>query len=63
MPGPLENQKVESPYGTIPQSFTHKLLAQKPIKTPGGSVRIVDSSNFPISKNIAAALVEIEPEQ
>jgi oxalate decarboxylase len=37
------------------------LLAQKPIKTPGGSVRIVDSSNFPISKNIAAALVEIKP--
>lgn len=61
VPGPLESQKVDSPYGTIPQSFTHQLLAQKPIKTPGGSVRIVDSSNFPISKNIAAALVEIEP--
>ncbi|WP_151700045.1 oxalate decarboxylase family bicupin [Psychrobacillus glaciei] len=61
VPGPLESQKVDSPYGNIPQSFIHQLLAQKPIKTPGGSVRIVDSSNFPISKNIAAALVEIEP--
>lgn len=61
VPGPLESQKVESPFGTIPQSFTHQLLAQKPFKTPGGSVRIVDSSNFPISINIAAALVEIEP--
>jgi oxalate decarboxylase len=61
VPGSLESQKVESPYGTIPQSFKHQLLAQTPIKTPGGSVRIVDSSNFPISKTIAAALVEIEP--
>ncbi|MBT2291207.1 oxalate decarboxylase family bicupin [Paenibacillus albidus] len=61
VPGPIESQKVESPYGTIPQSFTHRLLAQPPIKTPGGSVRIVDSSNFPISKTVAAALVEIEP--
>ncbi len=61
VPGPLESEKVQSPYGTIPLSFKHQLLSQTPIKTPGGSVRIVDSSNFPISKTIAAALVEIEP--
>jgi oxalate decarboxylase len=56
-----QDQAVQSPYGTIPQSFKHELLAQTPIKTPGGSVRIVDSSNFPISQTIAAALVELEP--
>jgi oxalate decarboxylase len=61
VPGSLESQKVQSPYGSIPQSFKHQLLAQTPLKTLGGSVRIVDSSNFPISKTIAAALVEIEP--
>jgi oxalate decarboxylase len=61
VPGSLESQKVQSPYGTIPLSFKHQLLAQTPIKSPGGSVRIVDSSNFPISKTITAALVEIEP--
>ena len=61
VPGPIDTQKVQSPYGKVPQSFKHRLLAQIPIKTPGGSVRIVDSSNFPISQNIAAALVEIEP--
>ncbi|MEK4508804.1 oxalate decarboxylase family bicupin [Paenibacillus sp. FSL K6-2524] len=61
IPGSIESQKVQSPYGTIPQSFKHQLLAQTPIRTPGGSVRIVDSTNFPISKTIAAALVEIEP--
>ncbi|MGE7022910.1 oxalate decarboxylase family bicupin [Solibacillus cecembensis] len=61
VPGTLESEMVQSPYGTIPQSFKYELLAQKPIITSGGSVRIVDSSNFPISKNIAAALVEVKP--
>ncbi|RAR41369.1 oxalate decarboxylase family bicupin [Paenibacillus sp. MDMC362] len=61
VPGSLENQEVQSPYGKVPLSFKHRLLAQEPIITPGGSVRIVDSSNFPISKTVAAALVEIKP--
>lgn len=61
VPGPITTDAVQSPYGEIPLPFTHKLLAQPPLKTPGGSVRIVDSSNFPISKTIAAALVEIQP--
>ncbi|SEB52007.1 oxalate decarboxylase family bicupin [Paenibacillus sp. GP183] len=61
IPGSLVNQRDQPNYGTAPQSFKHQLLAQEPIKSPGGSVRIVDSSNFPISKTIAASLVEIEP--
>ncbi|MBO9606931.1 MAG: oxalate decarboxylase family bicupin [Paenibacillaceae bacterium] len=61
VPGSLESQRIESPYGAVPQSFTHKLLAQPPLVTPGGSVRIVDSTNFPVSKTVAAALVEIKP--
>ncbi|OMF21456.1 oxalate decarboxylase [Paenibacillus sp. FSL H8-0548] len=61
VPGSLESQKVQSPYGTVPLSFTHSLLSQPPLKTPGGNVRIVDSSNFPIAKTVAAALVEVEP--
>ncbi|MCA0754178.1 oxalate decarboxylase family bicupin [Paenibacillus sp. N4] len=61
VPGPIGEAKVQSPYGTVPLSFTHNLLAQQPIRTPGGNVRIVDSANFPISKTIAAALVEVEP--
>lgn len=61
VPGSLANQEVQSPYGTVPLSFKHRLLAQEPIITPGGSVRIVDSRNFPISKTVAAALVEIKP--
>jgi len=61
VPGPLDRQKVKSPYGTVPQGFTHRLLAQEPIRTPGGTVRIVDSTNFPVSTTIAAALVEVKP--
>ncbi|WP_078379741.1 oxalate decarboxylase family bicupin [Sutcliffiella halmapala] len=61
VPPSLENQKVLSPYGEVPLPFKYELLKQTPIQTPGGSVRIVDSSNFPISKTVAAALVEVEP--
>ncbi|QDS37679.1 oxalate decarboxylase family bicupin [Brevibacillus brevis] len=61
VPGSIEADKVESPYGTVPLPFSHRLLAQRPLITPGGSVRIVDSRNFPISKTIAAALVEVRP--
>ncbi|MBP1991538.1 oxalate decarboxylase family bicupin [Paenibacillus eucommiae] len=61
VPGSLDSQAVQSPYGAVPLNMIHHLLAQEPIRTPGGKVRIVDSSNFPISTQIAAALVEIEP--
>ncbi|CAH1215353.1 oxalate decarboxylase family bicupin [Paenibacillus sp. JJ-223] len=61
VPGSIESQAVQSPYGTVPLTFTHRLLAQEPLVTPGGSVRIVDSRNFPISATVAAALVEIKP--
>lgn len=56
-----KTKKVPDPYGTVPKSFAYRLFAQKPIVTPGGTVRIVDSSNFPISTTIAAALVEVKP--
>jgi len=60
VPGPLASDKI--PGATqVPQTFSHKLLAQTPIKTKGGSVRISDSTNFPANTAIAAALVEIEP--
>ncbi|WP_419891861.1 oxalate decarboxylase family bicupin [Paenibacillus xylanexedens] len=61
IPGSIESQEVQSPYGTVPLTFKHRLLAQEPLITPGGSVRIVDSTNFPISTTVAAALVEIRP--
>jgi len=59
VPGPFN--PVTSPAGTIPVKYSHRLLAQQPIKAAGGQVRIVDSSNFPAASTIAAALVEINP--
>src|SRR6202140_1576786 len=50
-------RRVESPY-----QYTFRMEAMAPRKqTNGGSVRIVDAHNFPVSKNIAAALVTIKP--
>lgn len=61
IPPPLECQAVGSPYGAVPLSLKHRLMAQKPLEIPGGTVRIVDSANFPAATTIAAALVEIYP--
>jgi oxalate decarboxylase len=49
--------------GQIAQSpFTFKLGSMAPTKRlPGGEARIVDSSNFPVSTNIAAAMVTVKP--
>ena len=59
-PGPLGPDKLRGAE-PVPQTFSHKMLAQEPIRTKGGTVRITDSKNFPASKTIAAALVEVEP--
>jgi oxalate decarboxylase len=61
VPGPLDTDRVSSPAGTVPQSFSHRLLAQEPILTPAGTARIADSRNFPVATGIAAALVEVAP--
>jgi oxalate decarboxylase len=60
VPGALASDKIAGAK-PVPQTFSHKLMAQEPIKTKSGSVRIVDTKNFPASKTIAAALVEVEP--
>ncbi len=61
VPSPLDADAVRSPAGAIHRTFSHRMLAQEPIKVAGGQVRITDSSNFPVATTIAAALVEIEP--
>jgi oxalate decarboxylase len=61
VPGPLQTDAVRSPAGSVPRTFSHRMLAQEPIQVAGGQVRIADSSNFPAATTIAAALVEIEP--
>ena len=60
LPGSLASDKIAGATA-VPQSFSHRMLAQQPIKTKSGTVRITDSSVFPVSTTIAAALVELEP--
>jgi oxalate decarboxylase len=59
-PGPLSADRMGGS-GPVPKAFSHKMLAQEPVRTRGGSVRITDSTVFPASATIAAALVEVEP--
>jgi oxalate decarboxylase len=59
-PGPLAADKTVGA-GPVPLSFSHRLLAQKPLRTQGGTARIVDSTTFPAATTIAAAFVEVEP--
>ena len=60
VPGPLGTDKIAGAT-VVPQSFSHRMMAQEPIRTKGGTVRIADSSVFPVSRTIASALVELEP--
>lgn len=60
VPGPLASDRVVGA-GPVPTPYSHRLLAQKPIRTRGGAVRISDSTNFPAATTIAAAFVEVEP--
>ena len=59
-PGPLAADRMGGS-GPVPRTFSHRMLAQEPIRTKSGSVRITDSTVFPASVTIAAALVEVEP--
>jgi oxalate decarboxylase len=60
IPGPLDSDKIAGAT-SVPQSFSHRLMAQTPIRTKSGTARIADSSVFPASKTIAVALVEVDP--
>ena len=61
VPGPKSGDSIHSAAGLVPHTFSHRLMAQEPIITQGGWVRIVDSINFPAASTIAAALVNLEP--
>jgi len=53
----IGGQRVASPF-----KYTFRLEAMSPTrKTSGGEVRIVDSHNFPVSKNVAGAMVTVKP--
>jgi oxalate decarboxylase len=60
VPGALSSDKIAGATPVSP-TLSHRMMAQQPIKTKSGTVRITDTSVFPASKTISAALVGVEP--
>ena len=63
LPGPLtaEQQQAAEGTGTVEKRFDFRASTMKPTKvTPGGDVKIVDSSIFPVTP-ISAAIVTLKP--
>jgi oxalate decarboxylase len=64
VPGSIEadRQAVGGQAVASKVDYTFRMAAMKPnLENASGSVRIVDSSNFPASKAVAAALVTVKP--
>jgi hypothetical protein len=51
----------KSPQGLVDNPFSFAFSKMVPTKLNGGTVKIVDSRTFKISKKIAAAEVTVEP--
>ncbi|WP_375459296.1 oxalate decarboxylase family bicupin [uncultured Enterovirga sp.] len=63
LPGALDADRIKGPAGSR-ADFTFRMSAMEPtFSNKSGSVRVVDSKNFPISNDMAAALVEVLPGQ
>jgi oxalate decarboxylase len=61
VPGPIGSDAVLNPQGAVPLNMILRAADQKVTGTPGGTVRIVDTHNFPIASEVAAAIVEVAP--
>ena len=64
VPGPLEDDRKAVGGAAVASKidYTFRMKAMPPtVETAGGDARIVDSSVFPASKTIAAALVRVKP--
>ncbi|KAJ5091057.1 Oxalate decarboxylase OxdC [Penicillium alfredii] len=59
-PGSIDHEKPRG-FRQSKTRFTHRMHEQNPLQTSGGRVRITDSTNFPVSKTVAAAHLEIQP--
>ncbi|KAI0359916.1 oxalate decarboxylase [Trametes cingulata] len=60
-PPPDDAKAVSDPQGTVPSPFVFKLSQVKATELDGGSVKVVDSTTFPVAQAIAVAEVTVEP--
>jgi oxalate decarboxylase len=64
VPGPLQDDRkaVGGPAVASKLDYTFKMKSMKPeVETAGGTLRTVDSHNFPASKTVAAGLFNLKP--
>ena len=64
VPGPLEDDRkaVGGTAVAARRNYTFRMKAMAPLADdPGGTVRVVDSNNFPVAKTIASALFTMKP--
>ena len=60
-PPPLPPDPAPGSLDAGPNTHRYRLLAQRPEKFPGGSLRLVSEQQFPISTTITGALLRIKP--
>ncbi|KAJ4989719.1 oxalate decarboxylase family bicupin [Stagonosporopsis vannaccii] len=62
-PKNISEQNVTGSAGIIPKQaqYTYHFSQQQPLKVPGGSIKILDPSTFPIADTFSAALITVEP--
>lgn len=61
-PGSLEADRAAARVSPDAEPVIFRLGRAKPVReTAGGSVRVADSSNFTVSKTVAAAMVTVKP--
>lgn len=62
-PKDIKEQNVTGEAGPISnaEQYSYHWSQQEPVECPGGTVKILDSSTFPIAENVAAALLTIRP--
>ncbi|KAH9850279.1 oxalate decarboxylase [Lenzites betulinus] len=60
-PPPDNAQAVSDPQGTIPSPFIFHMSQVNATALDGGSVKVVDSTTFPVAQAIAVAEVTVEP--
>ncbi|TFK94078.1 oxalate decarboxylase [Polyporus arcularius HHB13444] len=56
-----DDKPVSDPQGQVPSPFIFPLSKMKATGLEGGSVKVVDSTTFPVSTEIAVAEVTVEP--
>jgi oxalate decarboxylase family bicupin protein len=62
-PKDINEQNVTGPAGVIParESYSYHWSQQPPLQVPGGTVKILDPSTFPIASTFSVALITVEP--